>query len=106
MHIGILNTPRFRNTRNQQQIACLEARQLPNTKSTLNNSRFISRASYLQSAYNSHRFQRKISVKEYNTCDNNANKCGVYPYPNKQIPIEVNQFGVFVGGKTRMPSNF
>lgn len=106
MPYGMLNTPRFRNTRNQQQIACLEARQTSNVKSTLNQSRLISKASYLQSAFRNHRFQQKISVKQYNSCDYNASNCGNYPYPKKQLPIKTNQFGVFSGGSGRMASNF
>jgi hypothetical protein len=106
MHIGILNTPRFRNTRNQQEIACLEARQKPNVKNTLNHSANISRSSYLQSAYNSHRFQSKISVRKHNTCNFDSSNCGIFPYPTTQIPTKTNQFGVFIGGSGRMLRNF
>lgn len=106
MFIGILNTPRFRNTRNRQQIACEVARQQLNVKNTLNQSRNITRSSYLQSAFNSHRFNRKVSIREYNTCNFNNSNCGVYPYPSKPIPTKVNQFGVFSGGSGRMLSNF
>lgn len=106
MHIGILNTPRFRSTRNQQEIACLLARQKPNVKNMLNHSAAFSRAAYLQNAYGSHRFQQKITVRAYNTCNNNPSNCGTFPYPQTQLPTKVNQFGVFVGGSGRMSSNF
>lgn len=106
MLYGMLNTPRYRNTRNQQQIACFEARQAQNIKNTLTNGVHISRASYLQSAFNNHRFQQKISVRQYNSCNFNPSNCGTYPYSNKQLPIETNQFGVFSGGSGRMASNF
>lgn len=104
--IIMLNTPRYRNTRAKQRVDCIEARKAPNVKTTLNESRHISRASYLNSAFNIHRFQQKISVAKYNSCNNNASNCGVYPYPKEQLPIKPNQFGVFVGGTGRMASNF
>jgi hypothetical protein len=106
MHIGILNTPRYRKTRNEQEIECLEARRKPNVKSTLNQSRHISKSSYLQSAYNTHKFQQKISVRQFNTCNFSKKNCGTFPYPSKQIPTKVNQFGVFSGGSDRMLTNF
>jgi len=106
MHVGILNTPRFRNTRNQQQIACFSARQSPNIKTVSTSSGTMSRAAYLQSAYNANRFQRTITVRQQNTCDNDPANCGTFPYPNQQIPTTVNQFGVFSGGKRKMIGNF
>lgn len=106
MGIGILNTPRFRNTRNIAEIECLEARQKPNVKNTLNRYSAASRAAYLQSAYNSHVFQEKISIRKFNTCNFNSSNCGIFPYPEKPIPTTVNQFGVFSGGSGRMANNF
>lgn len=106
MFVGTLNTPRYRNTRINQQIACKEARQKNNIKNTLNQSKNVSRSSYLQSAYNSHRFQQKLNVRQYNTCNFNVSNCGIFPYPSKPIPTKTNQFGVFVGGSRRMPTNF
>lgn len=104
--MGMLNTPRYRNTRNQQEIACFLARQKSNVKNTLNHSATISRAAYLQGAYNSHRFQSKITVREYNTCNYSTSSCGTFPYPPSQLPTKVNQFGIFVGGRGRMATNF